>query len=86
MSRTRRRGRLSGAAGPTPAEAAELTEALERRLQALDDPELRQIALRKLEGWTNREIAAQDGRTERTVERKLERIRARWVAGEPGAV
>ena len=31
--------------GPTPAEAALLNEALERRLQMLNDPDLRQIAL-----------------------------------------
>ena len=70
------------AAEPTPAEAAVLNEALEQRLQALPDPELRQIALGKLEGWTNREIADRRGCTERTVERKLERIRARWTAAE----
>lgn len=63
---------------PTPAEAALLSEALEQRLQALDEPELRQIALEKLEGWTNREIADRLKYTERTVERKLGRIRARW--------
>ena len=68
------------ASGPTPTEAAVLNEALELRLQALPDVELRQIALRKLEGWTNREIADRNGCTERTVERKLERIRARWTA------
>jgi RNA polymerase sigma factor (sigma-70 family) len=66
---------------PTPAEAAVLNEALEQRLQALPDPELRQIALGKLEGWTNREIADRHGCTERTIERKLERIRARWTKG-----
>jgi RNA polymerase sigma factor (sigma-70 family) len=66
--------------GPTPEEAAVLNEALELRLQALPDVELRQIALRKLEGWSNREIADCKGCTERTVERKLERIRARWTA------
>jgi RNA polymerase sigma factor (sigma-70 family) len=69
------------AAGPTPAEAAVLNEELERRLKALGDPMLRRIALRKLEGYTNKEIAGEIDATERTVERKLERIRARWEAG-----
>jgi DNA-directed RNA polymerase specialized sigma24 family protein len=69
------------AAGPTPAEAAVLNEELERRLKALGDPLLRRIALRKLEGYTNQEIAVEIDATERTVERKLERIRARWVTG-----
>jgi RNA polymerase sigma factor (sigma-70 family) len=64
--------------GPTPAEAALLNEALERRFQMLKDPDLRQIALWKLEGYTNAEIAAQLDCTVRTVERKLERIRAYW--------
>jgi DNA-directed RNA polymerase specialized sigma24 family protein len=64
--------------GPTPAEAALMNEALERRFQALKDPDLRRIALWKLEGYTNPEIAAQLQCTVRTVERKLERIRAYW--------
>lgn len=68
------------AAGPTPAEAALLNEALERRLQRLADPELRLIALRKLEGYTNQELAALYNVTGRTIERKLERIRAKWEA------
>ena len=72
------------ASEPTPAEAALLNEALERRLQRLDDPScttaptLRQIALGKLEGYTNQDLAAQYGFTVRTIERKLERIRAKW--------
>jgi DNA-directed RNA polymerase specialized sigma24 family protein len=64
--------------GPTPAEAALMNEALEHRFQMLKDPDLRQIALWKLEGYTNPEIAAQLRCTVRTVERKLERIRAYW--------
>ena len=68
--------------GPTPAEAALMNEALERRFQMLKDPHLRQIALGKLEGYTNLEIAAQLRCTVRSVERKLERIRAYWQTGE----
>jgi RNA polymerase sigma factor (sigma-70 family) len=67
---------------PTPAEAAVLSEALERRLAALADPGMRRIALRKLEGFTNREIAAELGVTERSVERKVQMIRNRWEAFE----
>jgi len=66
------------AAGPSPAEAAVLNEALERRLEALADPDLRQIALRRLESYTNREIADRLDCTERSVERRLERIRSKW--------
>jgi RNA polymerase sigma factor (sigma-70 family) len=73
------------AAGPSPAEAAVLNEALELRLDALTDPELRQIALWKLEGYTNREIAVKLGCVERTVERKVGLIKAKWKALEdPG--
>jgi RNA polymerase sigma factor (sigma-70 family) len=68
------------ASEPTPDEAAALNEELERRLRALGDPVLRLIALRKLEGYTNREIARElDDCTERTIERKLGRIRNRWA-------
>jgi RNA polymerase sigma factor (sigma-70 family) len=68
------------AAGPSPAEAALLNEALERRLESLADTELRQIALWRLEGYSNREIAELLDCTERSVERKLERIRSKWSA------
>jgi hypothetical protein len=44
----------------------------------LNDPGLRQIALWKLEGDTNAEIARKLECTLRTVERKLERIRIYW--------
>jgi RNA polymerase sigma factor (sigma-70 family) len=67
------------AAGPSPAQAAVLNECLERRLEALADPELRRIALLRLEGYTNREIADQFHRTERSIERRLERIRDKWT-------
>jgi RNA polymerase sigma factor (sigma-70 family) len=64
---------------PTPSEAAILNEEFERRIGSLEEP-LRQIALWKLEGYTNEEIAASDKLdcTVRTVERKLERIRKKW--------
>jgi RNA polymerase sigma-70 factor, ECF subfamily len=63
---------------PTPAEAALFNEEFELRLVSLPEG-LRQIALWKLEGYTNQEIAAQIGRTERTVENELSRIRRRWT-------
>jgi DNA-directed RNA polymerase specialized sigma24 family protein len=71
-------------AGPSPAEAAVLNEALERRLEALADPELRHIALLRLEGYTSREIANQFDCTERSIERRLERIRSKWVSYDDG--
>ena len=68
------------AAGPSPMEAALLNEALERRLESLADRDLRQIALWRLEGYSNREIALELDCTERSVERKLERIRSKWTS------
>lgn len=65
--------------GPSPAEAALLNEALERRLELLDDDELRQIALWRLEGYTNREIGDRLDCTERSVERRMVRIRNKWT-------
>ena len=67
---------------PTPAEAALLNEALEQRFQALCEPELRVIAQKKIEGYTNQEIAGELKCTVRTVERKLERIRTYWGKAE----
>jgi RNA polymerase sigma factor (sigma-70 family) len=72
--------------GPGPHEAAVLNEALEQRLDARDDSELRSLALKKLEGWTNAEIAASIGRTERSVKRRLKRIRECWRDKEPGLI
>jgi hypothetical protein len=72
------------ASDPTPAEAALLVEEVRARLAALPEP-LRQIALWKLEGYTNEEIAAPErlNATTRTVERKLALIRRAW--GDPDA-
>ena len=42
------------------------------------EPELRQIAQLRLDGYTNAEIAAQLGCALRTVERRLELIRRIW--------
>jgi DNA-directed RNA polymerase specialized sigma24 family protein len=72
--------------GPGPSEAAVLNEALEQRLSALDDSRLRSLALQKLEGWTNAEIAISIGRTERAVERKLKLIRECWRDKDPGLI
>jgi RNA polymerase sigma factor (sigma-70 family) len=65
---------------PTPDDAAALVEGAQRLLDLLDEP-LRQVALWKLAGFTNEEIAAKDKMdcTVRTVERKLAMIRERWA-------
>ena len=63
---------------PTPEEAAEVADECRRLLDSLPDPELRQIALWKVEGYTNEEIAARLDCVPRTIERKLSRIRLLW--------
>jgi DNA-directed RNA polymerase specialized sigma24 family protein len=69
---------------PTPEEAALLAEECQRLLKALGEPEnaeancLRKVAVARMEGYTNAQIAAQLGVVERTVKRHLEAIRAIW--------
>jgi RNA polymerase sigma factor (sigma-70 family) len=63
---------------PTPEEAAATADECRRLLDLLEEPELRQIALWKVEGLTNEEIAARLDCVPRTIERKLRRIRALW--------
>jgi len=63
---------------PTPELAAMVSEQCEHLLAQLDDEPLRKIALAKLEGYSNEEIAGQLGCAPRTVERKLARIRQKW--------
>jgi len=63
---------------PTPDMAAEVADEIQRLLESLDDPDMRQIALWKVEGYSNEEIARRLGCVERTVERKLHRIRLIW--------
>lgn len=63
-------------------EAAE-REVLERALHLLDDDLLRTIAVARLEGFTNGEIAVRLRVTERTVERKVRLIRERISAPRP---
>jgi RNA polymerase sigma factor (sigma-70 family) len=85
-----RRGRASEVIGepnleqllsdePPPELAAEMADEYQRLLGLLDDAELRSIALWKVEGHSNEEIAARLGCVERTVERKLQRIRILWA-------
>jgi RNA polymerase sigma factor (sigma-70 family) len=63
---------------PTPEEAAATADECRRLLDMLDEPELRQIALWKVEGHTNEEIAGRLDCVPRTVERKVRRIRTLW--------
>jgi DNA-directed RNA polymerase specialized sigma24 family protein len=70
------------AAGPTPEFAAMMAEECRRLLDALGDESLRQVALSRMEGYNNDEIADQLGCARRTVARRLELIRKTWMAEE----
>lgn len=64
----------------TPELAAQLAEEFQRRLDQLPDPVERDIAIQRLQGYNNREIAERLGIGLRTVERKLNLIRRTWGA------
>ena len=70
---------LAGTA-PTPEFAALVAEEYRRRLAALPDAALRRVAVLKMEGYSNEEIAGRLGLGLRSVVRKLERIRRTWLA------
>lgn len=63
---------------PTPMLATMLEENLRRRLEALGDRELVEIALLKMDGYSNAEIAERLSCALRTIERRLELIRKKW--------
>ena len=69
---------------PTPFFAALFSENFQERLRSLPDAGLQRTAVLKLEGYENREIAAELHVTERTVERKLALIRKLWST-KPGS-
>ena len=66
----------------SPASAAELAEDLRRLLSRLEEQPLREVALLKLEGYANEEIAQQLQCGLRTVERRLRLIRTLWCEEE----
>jgi len=70
------------AAGPTPEFAAMMAEECQRLLDALDDDDLRQVAISRMEGYNNDEIAGQLGCARRTVARRLDLIRQTWLAAQ----
>jgi DNA-directed RNA polymerase specialized sigma24 family protein len=63
---------------PDPGFTAEASDELARLLALLGDDTLRQIAMLRMEGLSNEEIAARMGAGLRSVERKLGLIRAAW--------
>ena len=72
--------RLDALAGgePTPEFAALVAEECRRLLGRLGDDGLRRVAVLKMEGYENAEIARQVGCAVRSVERKLGVIRGLW--------
>jgi DNA-directed RNA polymerase specialized sigma24 family protein len=69
---------------PNPEDAAAFTEDYERLFERLSNPVLKEVALRRLEGSSSEEIAAAMGVSARTVDRKLQLIRALWEEESPG--
>ena len=73
---------LAGTA-PTPEFAALVAEEYRLRLAALSDEALRQVAVLKMEGYSNEEIAGRLGLGLRSVVRQLDRIRRTWLGEAP---
>jgi DNA-directed RNA polymerase specialized sigma24 family protein len=65
---------------PDPAFAVQVAEQCRRLLERLGDATLQAVALWKMEGYTNDEIAGKLNRSTVTVERKLQLIRGIWEA------
>lgn len=87
--RTRRRPAINGLEGeimltrlasdsPAPELVASISETMTMLLDDLDEPELREVAMSRLEGLTNEEIAAKQNRSVRTIERRVTLIADIW--------
>ena len=64
---------------PSPEFACEVAEQYEQLIASLGDEELVKLAIWKMEGFSNDEIAKKVNRATRTVERKLQLIRKIWI-------
>lgn len=60
---------------PTPEFVAIMTEQFDRLIGSLEDPVLQELAIGKMEGYTNDEMAEKLGCSLRTVERRLRLVR-----------
>jgi DNA-directed RNA polymerase specialized sigma24 family protein len=67
---------------PTPELAALVADECRHLLGLLRHQSLRQVALLRMEGYTNQELADRLGSSLRTVARKLELIRRTWLGKE----
>jgi len=70
-------------ADPDPAFAAMVADEFRTLLDKLDDEQLRHIAIRKLEGYSNEDLAEELKCTVRTVGRRLALIRGVWEGVAP---
>lgn len=70
---------------PTPEFAVQIAEEYGNLLQLLGDDSLRAVAVARMEGYSNTEIAAKLNVQTRTVERKLKLIREIWSGAENSA-
>ncbi len=68
---------------PTPELATMVAEDCRLLLDRLGDEKLRQVAVQTLEGYTTAEIAEKLGVSRRSVQRKLDTIRAIWSEEAP---
>ena len=62
---------------PTPEFCLMLTEQFDHLLATINDPQLQELALGKMEGFTNSEMAERLGCSVRTIERRLRLIRVK---------
>lgn len=62
--------------GPTPEFEVLAEDEFSQLLDCIDQPDLREVALLRLDGYSNEEIAKRIGRNVRSVERKLKLIRS----------
>ena len=65
---------------PSPEFAAEFADRFQYLLDCLNDDLLRRVAVAKLDGYSNQEIAQQNAKSVPTIERKLRLIREIWVS------
>lgn len=72
-----------GGRGASPELSVELAEATEALFERLDDDQLREIAVMRMEGYRVEEIATELNVSKRAVERRLQLIRKIWT--EAGA-
>lgn len=71
-----------GTDAPRPESVFAGTEACRRLLGLLREPRLKRVALAKLEGLTDAEIAERIGCSVRTIERELVLVRKLWEHAE----